>query len=160
MVTTIFQVLIRYVVFFGLLVPGFVYGQDMGGSQKKVRTTFLDSVNQGKEYFLSDSTFSQTASGKARTDFSSQDSRSSTPTPAVFRIQIIASTSLEVVKYKQKEFDRDFNVKSFIAFSQPYYKLFAGEFPDKSNADRMLPKIKDRGYSDAWVVKTDLKPYQ
>ncbi|MDE1207529.1 N-acetylmuramoyl-L-alanine amidase family protein [Tenacibaculum larymnensis] len=70
----------------------------------------------------------------------------SVSTDVVFRIQIAASRKkLSTSSFKGLE-----NVESL--FIDDYYKYYYGNSPSLSGIKKVLPKVRSKGYKDAWVV--------
>ncbi|XRE44424.1 N-acetylmuramoyl-L-alanine amidase [Tenacibaculum discolor] len=70
----------------------------------------------------------------------------SVSTDVVFRIQIAASRKkLSTSGFKGLE-----NVESL--FIDDYYKYYYGNSPSLSGIKKVLPKVRSKGYKDAWVV--------
>lgn len=70
----------------------------------------------------------------------------SVSTDVVFRIQIAASRKkLSTSSFKGLE-----NVESL--FIDNYYKYYYGNSPSLSGIKKVLPKVRSKGYKDAWVV--------
>jgi hypothetical protein len=42
----------------------------------------------------------------------------------------------------------------YVVFNAPYYKLLVGDFVKKNEADLALGKLKEIGYTDAWVARS------
>ena len=45
-----------------------------------------------------------------------------------------------------------------IGYEAPYYKLYAGNFLKRLEAQTFLPKLKKLGFLDAWIVSTSVTP--
>ncbi|WP_440121962.1 N-acetylmuramoyl-L-alanine amidase family protein [Tenacibaculum sp. Ill] len=70
----------------------------------------------------------------------------SVSTDVVFRIQIAASRKkLSTSSFKGLE-----NIESL--FIDDYYKYYYGNSPSLSGIKKVLPKVRSKGYKDAWVV--------
>jgi len=73
---------------------------------------------------------------------------------ALYRIQIFASKFPEeaqsLVSFLESEFDEPVNV----VYETPYYKVRLGDFETMKEAESFLRKIRQRGFPQAWVVKT------
>lgn len=116
---------------------------------KQVKPTFLDTLNRGKELSLIDDNILSIAP--------SQDSP--TPTgkkiiPNGFRIQLMASNSIETVRARKKTIELGLQLNVYIVFNEPYYKIFVGDYTKRNDAEKALRKIKGNGYPDAWIVKS------
>jgi hypothetical protein len=116
---------------------------------KGLRLTNLDTLNRGKEISL------------LRSDFQSISPSSTTLQPAQssdvsfrFRIQVFASSQIDVLRQEKKTLESKIDIPVFIAFESPYYKLYAGDFTIRSEAENYLPRMKKMGYNDSWIVRT------
>lgn len=122
--------------------------------KKDVPMTFLDSLNRGKEIGLNENEFksAETKSGNS-TPTNIQSSSG-----ARFRIQIFASSQIERLREDKKKIEKQLDLPMSIAFEAPYYKLLAGDFLQRADAEAALQKVKKLGFQDAWVVTTRALP--
>jgi hypothetical protein len=74
-----------------------------------------------------------------------------------FRVQIISIKDLESAARAKsiavEQFD-DLQLKFYLEFDSPYYKVRIGDFKSRDDAERTLTLIRSRGYPKAWIVKT------
>ena len=108
--------------------------------------TFLDTLNKGKEIALS-------AEDLPALELSGE----SAPAPAGetrFRVQIMASSQIDMVRKEKISAEAAINQPVFMASEQSLYKLYVGDFKTKAEAEAILPEVKSKGYRDAWVVNT------
>jgi len=117
--------------------------------------TFLDTINRGREISLTDKDLSQVI----------PESTEATGTQVVreagidgFRIQCLASSQIEKIRAEQKSLESRLKHPIYIIFNAPYYKLLIGDFVKKGDADIVSAKLKDMGYSDAWVTRAKVNP--
>ena len=75
-----------------------------------------------------------------------------------YRIQLFASSQIEALREQKKVAEEKTNLPVFIAYEAPYYKLFAGDFIQKADAEGNLKKLKKIGYNDAWIVSSKGTP--
>ena len=145
----------------GVLVFSFVI---MAGN-KKTTLTFLDTINKGKELSISNADFippSAPAAAKAPdapADSVAANAKTLTNHEAgvvvsLFRIQVLASTHQDQVKREKVSLASKIDLPVSISFDSPYYKLFAGEFTQRSDAENFLAQVKKLGYNDAWISRT------
>ena len=72
---------------------------------------------------------------------------------AGFRVQIFASTNIDVAKAKQLEAQALFPGEWFyLEYDQPTYKIRAGNFLSRFEADRFAKLIAEKGFREAWTV--------
>jgi hypothetical protein len=126
--------------------------------------TFLDTLNKGKEVSLSDTDFSQQVTQPAAPQTAVPDTAHPTGTavsrqdagvvPSRFKIQILAGTQEQQVKKEKITLAVKVKIPLSISFETPYYKLFAGDFAQHSEAEAWCSQLKDMGYKDAWIVRT------
>ncbi len=118
-----------------------------------VQYTFLDTLNKGNELQLADEPGGKQFDRVKSTGVS---------TPALsethYRVQLLASSRIETVREKKKEVEKKIREPVVIGYEAPYYKLFAGDFVKRQEAQALLPKLKRLGYQDAWVVATKVSP--
>ena len=111
--------------------------------------TFLDTLNRGKELSLSEG------------DVAVLDVEVNGAAPLKnveineprFRIQILASGQIDVVRQEKKNVEASTGLPVFMSSEQSLYKLYVGEFQTRDQAEAALPDIKKKGYQDAWIVK-------
>ncbi len=117
------------------------------------KTTYLDELNKGKELSINsykvDRVRKQTPEVSASGD--KGESRSG------FKIQLVASTSISSVRSAKKDAESKLSIPCFILFQSPYYKLAAGSFKTREEAEQKLEEIQGMGYPDAWIIKTSGK---
>lgn len=74
-----------------------------------------------------------------------------------FRIQIFATKDIEVATLQKKEAEYEFaddGIAVYIEFDSPLYKLRVGDCPTREEAEQLHTRIKQRGFSTSFVVKT------
>jgi len=118
-----------------------------------VQYTFLDTLNRGNELQLSDNDFS-TESNRVENDIAS----AVTATETRYRVQLLASSRIETIREQKKEIEKKISEPVVIGYEAPYYKLYAGNFLKRQEAQVLLPKLKRLGFQDAWVVSTKAVP--
>jgi hypothetical protein len=109
--------------------------------------TFLDTLNRGREVALTND------------DLPTLEVTATTTLPAAaspqgetrFRIQILASSQIDMVRQEKLNAEAATGLPVFMASEQSLYKLYVGDFRTKADADAALPAVKSK-YSDAWVV--------
>ncbi len=70
-----------------------------------------------------------------------------------FRVQLLATTSIDEVNAHKAEAEEAVPGEWFyIEFDPPTYKLRAGNFRTRFEADRFARMIAARGFADAWTV--------
>jgi len=122
-------------------------------TSKKVTTTFLDTLNAENEIVLQDNDFdknSPSTNSESVTGGSLQEQ--------LFRVQVFASNNIENVREQKKELEKNTNEPIVIGYDAPYYKLYAGGYTKKQDAQVTLTKLKKTGYPDAWIVAVKDKP--
>lgn len=117
--------------------------------QNNSNLTFIDTLNKGKEAVLSENDFITTQVAKTG-NYNAATVQSESV--AHYRIQVFASSQAEKTKEYKKKLEKQFAVPMTIVFEAPHYKLYAGDFSKRTDADTLLLKIKKLGYQDAWVV--------
>ena len=72
---------------------------------------------------------------------------------AGFRVQLFSSREIDEAKAKKAEAEGQFPDEWFyLEYDPPTYKIRAGNFLSRFDADRFRKVLTDRGYEDAWVV--------
>lgn len=117
-------------------------------SPEKQTLTLIDTLNKGNEYALTESDFilQSTKTGKSTTPAVQSE------TVTKYRVQIMAASNPERLKEDKKKLEKQLSAVLTIVQDAAYYKLYAGEFNQKSDADALLQKIKKLGYTDAWIA--------
>jgi hypothetical protein len=70
-----------------------------------------------------------------------------------FRVQLLATTDVDEVNAMKAEAEAAFVGEWFyIIFDPPMYKLRAGNFVDREQAEAYAKLLQDSGYEEAWVV--------
>jgi hypothetical protein len=70
-----------------------------------------------------------------------------------FRVQIYSSSSIDSAKALKAMGERDFpNELFYLVYDPPKYKVRAGNFPNRFEADRFVRQLAERGYREGWVV--------
>ena len=122
-------------------------------SSATVQYTFLDTLNRGNELQLNEEDFG-TQSDKVSNDMSSVAATSEIR----YRVQLLASSRIETVREQKKMVEKKISEPILIGYEAPYYKLYAGDFSRRQDAQSLLPKVKRLGFPDAWVVSTKVLP--
>lgn len=77
----------------------------------------------------------------------------SKPTTSGWRVQVYATTDRESIDLEKKKFRQNFpGIWADWTHSSPYYRLKAGAFATKMEAQRLLYQLED-GYPGAFVVQ-------
>ena len=111
-----------------------------------VQYTFLDTINRGNELRLTDGDFGKQPSAGVSAVAASAETR--------YRVQLLASSRIETVREKKKEVEKKISEPVMIGYEAPYYKLYAGDFLKRQDAQSFLPTLKRLGFQDAWIVST------
>jgi hypothetical protein len=70
-----------------------------------------------------------------------------------FRVQIFASTSIDAAKQRKTEAEGLFPKEWFyIQYDPPTYKIRAGNFLQRYEAERFVKQADEQGFRDAWAV--------
>ncbi|MDR0306995.1 MAG: SPOR domain-containing protein [Chitinispirillales bacterium] len=118
-------------------------------SATKSTLTFLDTLNRGKEVSLSaDDLPALNVAVKAV-----QQEKNVEVNEPRFRIQILASGQIDVVRQEKKSVETATGLPAFMSSEQSLFKLYVGEFQTRAEAEAVLPDIKKKGYRDAWIVR-------
>lgn len=82
-----------------------------------------------------------------------------------FRVQLLATTSIDEANTRKAEAEASFPDQWFyITFDAPNYKLRAGNFVSRADAEQYSKQMADQGFPDAWTVPDrvikNIKPRQ
>ncbi|GAB4376548.1 MAG: hypothetical protein Kow0042_22920 [Calditrichia bacterium] len=72
-----------------------------------------------------------------------------------FRVQILSTKDLESAtraKHIAMEQFSDLNLRVYLDFGSPYYKVRVGDFKSREEAQQLRDEIRRRGYPKAWIV--------
>lgn len=70
-----------------------------------------------------------------------------------FRVQLVATSSIDEVNARKTQAEEAFPGEwYYIEFDPPTYKLRAGNFQTRFEADRFARMLAARGFGDAWTV--------
>lgn len=70
-----------------------------------------------------------------------------------FRVQIFASTSIDAAKQKKEEAETLFpNEWFYIQYDPPTYKIRAGNFQQRYEAERFARQANEHGFKESWAV--------
>lgn len=77
------------------------------------------------------------------------------PTGTIFRVQVGAfSTTANAAQYSTKV-ERDAKVSTYLVEGDRFIRVQAGAYTVKENAEKQLKKLKDAGFSDAFITTND-----
>jgi hypothetical protein len=139
-----------------------------GAQEKNPVTTFLDTLNKGKEVSLTEADFSHPPFLPAVPKAVGTDTvpaivpaaavtrhEEAGVVPSRFKIQVLAGPNEQQVKKEKTTLAaKAVGLPLSISFEAPYYKLLAGDFAQHSEAETWCSRLKDMGYGDAWIVRT------
>ena len=149
-----------------LTVISFFYAASAGNEDRKPPLTFLDTLNSGKELIIANPDSARPSSGTKPADVAHEagdqfdgdntpvEQREAGVVPSRFMVQVLASTSQQQVKQEKRKLAAKIKLPFSISYEAPYYKLFAGNAPQREEAENVLAQIKKLGYNDAWIVRT------
>jgi hypothetical protein len=70
-----------------------------------------------------------------------------------FRVQIAASTSIDEASSRKEEAESLFPETLFyLVYDAPTYKIRAGDFLTRFEADRFARQLAEKGFRDSWIV--------
>lgn len=80
-----------------------------------------------------------------------------TESGAGFRVQICAVSNEERAKEIQRDALLKFiNEEIYLIYDNPYYKVRVGNCPTRYEADKLQQLAVEKGFEDAWVVRTNI----
>lgn len=78
---------------------------------------------------------------------------SSTELVSGFRVQLLATTSIDEANAKKAEAEVTFPGEwVYVEYDPPTYKVRAGNFQSRIEADRFVKLASSKGYREAWIV--------
>lgn len=70
-----------------------------------------------------------------------------------FRVQIFSTTDIDIAKARMTEAETLFPSEWFyLGYDPPVYKIRAGNFLNRHDADRFVRYLSDKGFTGAWAV--------
>jgi SPOR domain len=130
-----------------------VASNEKGGGETP--ETFLDTLNRGKEFSLSDRDFTSIAT-ESTSVAGQRDMREDAGNEG-YRVQCFASSQIERVRIEQKQLEVKVKYPLYIVFNAPYYKLLVGDFIKRNDADNAMARLKEIGYGDSWVTRSKIE---
>jgi len=115
-----------------------------GGGQ-----TFLDTLNSGNEIALTPVDLPVI---EVLPPVSAAPERGASVSETRFRIQILASSQVDMARKEKVNAESMTKHPVFMASEQSLYKLYVGDFKTRAEAEAALPEIRKIGYKDAWIV--------
>jgi len=74
-----------------------------------------------------------------------------------YRVQIASNNNrMEVLSVKSKFLSLYPNVRTYLVYQVPYYKLRVGEFVERKEAENFLRKVR-RQFGECFIIREDLK---
>lgn len=120
-------------------------------NKKNVHYTFLDTINKENEIVLLDGDLNNGIQSDILKD-------AGILSQLEFRVQVFASNRIESIREQKKELEKYTGEQIKIGYEAPYYKLYAGGYSNRQEAQVTLRKLKRAGYHDAWIVNMTKKP--
>jgi hypothetical protein len=72
-----------------------------------------------------------------------------------FRVQVLSTTTIDELLAKKQAVEALFPTEWFyLEYDPPTYKIRAGNFLTRFEADRFAKQLSEKGYPDAWAVPT------
>lgn len=71
-----------------------------------------------------------------------------------FRVQLVQTTDPEIAKNVQTDAILKFDYDVYRVFDAPFYKVRVGDFINWYEAEKMQKLAVERGFKEAWVVRT------
>jgi hypothetical protein len=76
----------------------------------------------------------------------------------VHRDQFFATKYPDEAKQVAELVEHELSEQTYIEYKAPYYWVRAGDCQTQDQADSLLRKIKDLGYTESWVVEVKIEP--
>ncbi|MBL7960647.1 SPOR domain-containing protein [bacterium] len=73
-----------------------------------------------------------------------------------FRVQLYSTTDYYMALGVRDEAGSKLQDDIYVDYEQPYYKVRAGNFTMRENAEEIKNIAKSLGYTDAWVIQTNV----
>lgn len=82
----------------------------------------------------------------------SDDTVSASNNEALIKIQVIATSDEMKARQLEMELETQFSEEAFYIQSGDVYKVYIGKFQNRPDAEKLLKYIREKGYTDAWLV--------
>ena len=121
---------------------------DQGQAPVK-KADFFDSLNQGNEVILTPLDCAvPDNSRKTEQKLERNDDDS------LFQVQIMATKILNDAEKEKKRIEETLGITVYLISESPFYKLRAGKFYTKKEAEELKTEMTEIGHKEAWIVKT------
>lgn len=131
-------------------------------SQPMERKSFADEIRKYEESFhpsdydLEPGSRSAKGSAQSAADSARQLAALTPATPEMvqgFRVQLYSTTSIDDAEARKRDAEEIFPTEWFyLEYDPPTYKVRAGNFVNRFEADRFAKLLSDKGFSNAWTV--------
>jgi len=74
-----------------------------------------------------------------------------------YRVQLFAASKQQVARRVQLDAERRLGVLVYLVYVAPQYKVRAGDFTNRKEADNLCNFAYEEGFRDAWVVKSQVE---
>lgn len=74
-----------------------------------------------------------------------------------YRVQLYAGRDIKLAQDVKENAESLFEVPIFLIFMAPQYKVRAGNFENRENAQQLCDIAHQQGYRDAWVVQSQIE---
>ena len=71
-----------------------------------------------------------------------------------FRVQVLASRDPEHARVFAEELRSSVSEKVYVEYLAPYYKVRIGDCATRNDAGRLLRRVREAGFSEAWIAET------
>ena len=75
-----------------------------------------------------------------------------------FRVQVLASKSMTKADSLSAILNTALEDSVYVIYETPNYKVRAGDFVVREDADKMRVQLQNMGYRSAWVIRTRITP--
>lgn len=108
--------------------------------------TFLDTLNKGKELVLTPQDFNR----PQKSTVSASDTSGINIT---YQVQFFTTAKLKSAEKEKKDIEESLQVPVSIIEESAVYKLRAGKFKKKEDAEKLRKQIIEIGHKDAWIYQ-------
>jgi cell division protein FtsN len=74
-----------------------------------------------------------------------------------YRVQLLQTQDTKLARATVREAILALNTEVEIIYEAPYYKVRAGQFTNRYDAEQLQNLASDKGYANCWVVRTQVK---
>jgi len=113
---------------------------------KEYEPNFFDSLNKGKEITL-------TAEDFQKENRAAGPSVNGSTVSGEFQVQFFAATQRNEAEKEKARIEEALSVPVSLVYEAPYFKLRAGRFATRQQAEEFKQRMLEAGHHEVWIVQ-------